>query len=413
LTGDHPSTATAIAKDVGILPNDTSRLSKAVSDCLVMPAQEFDALTDNEIDLLPVLPLVIARCSPNTKVRMIDALHRRRKFAAMTGDGVNDAPSLNKADVGIAMGEGGSDVAKDASDIVLADDNFASILNAIQEGRRMFENIQKFVLHLLAQNVALALVLLVGLALKDDSGNSVFPISPVEIMWIIMITSSFPDMGLGKERASPNILKEPPKNIETGIFTREVIMDLLVYGFWIAALCLCSFVTVLYGFGNKSLGHECNREFSEACDDVFRARATTFACLTWISVFLAWELVDSRESLFALGLKPGEPIWKSRFWLVLWENKFLFFSVIIGIVTLPLVLYVPIVNRKAFKHEGIKWEWIVVMIACVLFFGGVESWKWAKRVYFRRRTTQCRDEDTEGKFSDDEHALRLLGYEQE
>lgn len=143
-----------------------------------MTASQFDKLSDDEIDALPVLPLVIARCAPNTKVRMIDALHRRKAFAAMTGDGVNDSPSLKRADVGIAMGQSGSDVAKDASDIVLTDDNFASILNAIEEGRRMFDNIKKFILHLLAQNVAQAITLLVGLVFKDADEFSVFPITP-------------------------------------------------------------------------------------------------------------------------------------------------------------------------------------------------------------------------------------------
>lgn len=107
----------------------------------------------------------------------------------------------------------GSDVAKDASDIVLTDDNFASILNAIEEGRRMFDNIQKFILHLLAQNIAQALTLLVGLAFKDETRLSVFPLSPVEVMWIIMITSGLPDMGLGFEIAAPDVLKRPPQNV--------------------------------------------------------------------------------------------------------------------------------------------------------------------------------------------------------
>lgn len=107
----------------------------------------------------------------------------------------------------------GSDVAKDASDIVLTDDNFASIVNAIEEGRRMFDNIQKFVLHLLAQNVAQALTLLIGLIFKDATNLSVFPLSPVEVMWIIMITSGLPDMGLGFEIASPDVLKRPPQNV--------------------------------------------------------------------------------------------------------------------------------------------------------------------------------------------------------
>lgn len=143
LTGDHPGTARAIAREIGIIPKDTSSLPAEVAKSMTMTASEFDALTDDQIDELPNLPFVIARCAPSTKVRMIEALNRRGRYAAMTGDGVNDAPSLKRADVGIAMGQGGSDVAKSAADLVLTDDNFASIVKAVQEGRRMFDNIQK------------------------------------------------------------------------------------------------------------------------------------------------------------------------------------------------------------------------------------------------------------------------------
>jgi potassium/sodium efflux P-type ATPase len=212
LTGDHPGTAEKIAQQVGILP-DLQQVAADVSRAMIFTGNQFDNLCEEEVDALPVLPRVIARCAPQTKVNMINALHRRGRFVAMTGDGVNDSPSLKNADVGIAMGQSGSDVAKDASDIVLTDDNFASILNAIEEGRRIFDNIQRFVLHLLSENIAQACTLLIGLAFKDESDQSVFPLSPVEILWVIMITSGLPDMGLGMEIAAPDIMDRPPHSV--------------------------------------------------------------------------------------------------------------------------------------------------------------------------------------------------------
>lgn len=174
LTGDHPDTARAIAKEVGIIPHDLSVLPASVAETCVMNATDFDKLTDAEIDAMEELPLVIARCAPATKVRKIEALRRRNAFMAMTGDGVNDAPSLSRADVGIAMGSG-SDVAKSAAKIVLTDDKFNSIVAAIREGRRMFDNVQKFVLHLLSSNVGEVILLIAGLGFRDASGFSVFP----------------------------------------------------------------------------------------------------------------------------------------------------------------------------------------------------------------------------------------------
>ncbi|RII21309.1 hypothetical protein CUC08_Gglean000471 [Alternaria sp. MG1] len=382
LTGDHPGTARAIAIEVGIVPSNMSTLPKETTDAMVMTASQFDKLTDDEIDALPLLPLVIARCAPNTKVRMIDALHRRKAFTGMTGDGVNDSPSLKRSDVGIGMGTG-SDVAKDASDIVLTDDNFASILNAIEEGRRMFDNIQKFILHLLAQNIAQACVLLIGLAFKDQSGLSVFPVSPVEVMWIIMITSSLPDMGLGFEIAAPDILTRPPQNLKRGVFTLEVIMDMFVYGLWIAALCLGAFSLVMFGWGDGNLGNGCNEGYNDTCDTVFRARATTFACLTWFSVFLAWQMLDMRRSFFAM--QPGSKKYFTQWAIDVWRNKFLFFSIVFAFVTIFPVLYIPVINDTVFRHKGISWEWGIVFVATFLFFLGIESWKWGKRVFFRRR----------------------------
>lgn len=405
LTGDHPGTARAIAAQVGILPSRMDEMSKEVTDAMVMTASQFDKLTDDEIDQLPTLPLVVARCAPNTKVRMIEALHRRGRFCAMTGDGVNDSPSLKRADVGIAMGQAGSDVAKDASDIILTDDNFASILAAIEEGRRTFDNIQKFVLHLLAQNISQALTLLIGLAFKDEENISVFPLAPVEILWIIMITSGIPDMGLGFEIAAPDVMQRPPQSLKRGVFTFEIMIDMLVYGIWIAALVLAAFVIVLYGFGNgeSDIGLNCNDSLDNGCETVFRARATCFACLTWFSLFLAWEIVDMRRSFFRM--QPDSTKYFTQWAYDVWRNKFLFFAVMAGVITLFPVLYIPVINDVVFKHTGISWEWAIVFIAALLFFLGVEFWLWCKRVYFRRAAAK----EGAGWGADDDVEKRVFG----
>ncbi|KAL9058153.1 MAG: hypothetical protein Q9162_001877 [Coniocarpon cinnabarinum] len=391
LTGDHIGTATAIAKQVGILPQRLELLRKDVNDAMIMKASDFDGLSDSAIDALPVLPLVVARCAPQTKVRMIEALHRRDKFCAMTGDGVNDSPSLKRADVGIAMGASGSDVAKDAADIILTDDNFASILNAIEEGRRMFDNIQKFVLHLLALNVAQACVLLVGLTFKDVRDLSVFPLSPVQILWLIMVTSGLPDMGLGFEKAEPRILRRPPVSLKKGIFTFEILFDMLFYGLWIAAISLGSFSIVVWGFGDGELGSNCNKGYSLECDTVFRARGTNFAVLTWCSLFLAWEVIDLQRSFFRM--QPESKKYFTQWMYDVWRNKVLFSSVMAGFILIFPLLYVPLLNHDVFVHEGISWEWALVFIGSLLFFAGVELWKIAKRAFLVRmiRSKHARD----------------------
>lgn len=381
LTGDHPQTARSIAIDVGIIPKNINSLSPDIISSMVMTASQFDKLSDAEIDDLPVLPLVIARCAPSSKVRMVEALHRRKKFVAMTGDGVNDSPALKRADVGIGMGLAGSDVAKDASDIVLTDDNFASILNAIEEGRRTFDNIKKFVLHLLAENIAQACTLLIGLIFKDKSGLSVFPLAPVEILWIIMITSGFPAFGLGMEVASDDTMFRPPHNVKVGIFTGEVLLDMVVYGIYMAALCLTSFTLVVFGFGDGQLGQDCNDHYSASCELVFRARSTTFTCLTWFALILAWEMVHMRRSFFRMESKPSQPwvLWAQN----VWRNQFLFWSIISGFVTVFPIIYIPGLNTIVFKHGPIYWEWGIVFVESALFVMGIELWKYGKRVYFR------------------------------
>lgn len=375
LTGDHPATATAIAKEVGIIPRNMAILPTAVADSIVFKATDFDKLTDEQIDALDQLPLVIARCAPETKTRMIDALRRRKAFMAMTGDGVNDAPSLSNADVGIAMGSG-SDVAKSAAKIVLADDKFNSIVAAIREGRRMFDNIQKFILHLLTSNVGEVITLVVGLAFQDASGFSVFPISPLAIIWINMLTSSFPAFGLGREQASPDVMRKPPQ--AKGIFTRQVVVDMAVYGTLMGACCLATFVIVIYGANGGNLGMDCNRAFSESCIPVFKARAAVFALLTWLILISAWEFKHLRRSMFALTPGQGGPV---QFCRDIYANRFLFWAVFIGMMSVFITVNVPRLNTDFFKHTVITWEWGLVVGFTVLFIAGVETWKTVKRVY--------------------------------
>lgn len=377
LTGDHPSTATAIAKEVGIIPKNMGTLAPDVAAAVVKTAAEFDRMTDAEIDALPTLPLVVARCAPETKVRMIEALHRRRKFAAMTGDGVNDSPSLKLADVGIAMGLNGSDVAKSASDIVLTDDNFASIVNAVEEGRRMFDNIQRFVLHLLTSNVGEVILLICGLGFQDSSGFSVFPLSPLQILWINMLTSSFPAFGLGREKPAPDVMERPPHDNKTGVFTWELITDMLVYGTIQGTCCLMTFVFVVYGPGQDGLGVDCNRHYSDSCDVVFRARAAVFVELTWLILISAWEFKAMRRSMFRINPHDTRAF---PFFADIWDNQFLFWSVVLGALSVIPAVYIPGLNTNVFKHKGITWEWAPAIVCVFVFVSGVEAWKYVKRV---------------------------------
>lgn len=160
-------------------------------------------------------------------------------------------------------------------------------------------------------------------------------------------------MGLGFERAAPDIMRRPPQDLKRGVFTFEVLGDMLFYGVWIAALCLGSFVLVLYGFGDGQIGIHCNESLSDGCEAIFRARATCFATLTWFSVFLAWEVVDLRRSFFRM--QPGSDRVFTQWMADVWRNQFLFWSVVLGFVTIFPILYIPGLNDVVFKHTAISW----------------------------------------------------------
>jgi Na+-exporting ATPase len=195
-----------------------------------------------------------------------------------------------------------------------------------------------------------------------------------------------PDMGLGVEIAAPDIMQRPPQSLKTGVFTMEVMVDMVVYGLWMAALCLAAFSIVLFGFGDGDLGHGCNDAYSDVCDTVFRARATTFVCLTWFALFLAWEMVNMRRSFFRM--QPGSKKYFTQWMHDVWRNQFLFWAIMAGFITVFPVLYIPVINHVVFKHTGISWEWAIVLIEAILFFAGIETWKWGKRIFFRHRAAK-------------------------
>ncbi|GAC73439.1 Ca2+ transporting ATPase [Moesziomyces antarcticus T-34] len=357
LTGDHPATAHAIAREVAIVDGTEGAAA-------VMTAAQFDGLTDAEIDALPDLPLVVARCSPATKVRMIAAGKRRGRYLAMTGDGINDAPSLKQAPVGIGMGTG-TDVAKDSSDLVLTDDRFDSIVKGIREGRAIFDNIQRFLIGLLVANVAEVLLLLCGLGVRDADEESVFPLAPVGILWVNMVTASLPAIGLGLEPGESDIMERPPHDLSAGVLSRAVIVDTLVYGVSMGITCLVAFLLMIYPIGGGNIAIDCNHSSAATCEPIFQARSAVFTALTLQLLLICWELISMEKSFFSMS--PAKHLWK---------NPMLLWSVVFGVATIPIALYVPKFNTDVFRHAPMGGAgWGIAIAMTVAFIAIVETWK--------------------------------------
>lgn len=356
VTGDHHGTAEAIARKLGILEDHQGRDR-------VTTGPVFDAMTEEMIDLMEELPLVIARCSPESKVKMVEALHRRRRIVAMTGDGINDAPAIKIADVGACMGIAGTDVTKGAADIVLADDNIATLVNAVEEGRHVAASIRKFIVHLLTSNIAEVIVLMIGLALRDDNNEVVFPLSPLQILWVNMFTSTPPAIGLSLDEKNPALMQQPPDH--RPLFSLEVMTDQFIYGIILGGLTFGGYLVVIFGFGDGELGTHCNKTSGEhTCHLVWTARTTAFATLNTLLLFHGYVCRDPRQSVFA------------RSWL---SNKVLLWSLIVGFALLMPVIYIPGVARTLFRHAYISWEWVIVLVCIVLHLLLTDLYKFVKR----------------------------------
>src|SRR5688500_12481687 len=263
ITGDHPLTAKAVAEELG--------LSKGGR---VVNGTDLEAMDDAELERLIPSIEVCARVSPAHKLRIVTALQKRGQVVAMTGDGVNDAPALKKADIGIAMGITGTDVSKEAAAMTLTDDNFASIVAAVEEGRGVFGNIKKYLMYLLSSNVGemllMAVSTLVGLPL---------PLSAVQILYVNLVTDGLPALALAVDPPEDDLMKRPPRNPRTGIFTRPVVTLMLLGGIWSAVINLGLFIWAL-----------------NSGRSVQEAMTMTFVSLVLIQFFKAYNFRSDRHS---------------------------------------------------------------------------------------------------------------------
>jgi Ca2+-transporting ATPase len=274
ITGDHKQTAAAIAQDLGILNG-----RKVVS------GQELDRTSDDELAQMAPHVGVFARVSPEHKLRIVRALQSTAKVVAMTGDGVNDAPALKQADIGVAMGITGTDVSKEAARMVLANDNFATIVSAIEEGRAVYDNIRKYVLYLLTANVSEMLV--ISLSILFDLPLALLPI---HLLWINLVTDGLPALALGYEPAEPEILKRPPRPRAEGILTRTHVSDIGIFGMLMAVLC--------FGLYWRSLSQAATPTTAE----LSYARTVVFLALVLAQLWYVFGLRSTSEPAWRLGL---------------------------------------------------------------------------------------------------------------
>lgn len=307
ITGDHKVTATAIAKQIGILKED----SEAVE------GMDVDALSDEELESFVEHVSVYARVSPENKIRIVEAWQKKGNIVAMTGDGVNDAPALKQADIGVAMGITGSEVAKDAASMVLTDDNFATIIKAVENGRNVYANIKKAIQFLLSGNTAGILAVLFA----SLFGLPV-PFAPVHLLFINLLTDSLPAIALGLEPHSDSVMDEKPRPMNESILTKDFLMQILTEGMVIFATTMGSYFIGLHFLGD--------------------AGATTMAFAT---------LCLSRL-VHGFNCKAKEPVLFTR---KFWSNKYLIGAFLIGFTLLNIVLLLPIL-QPIFVVTKLSWN---------------------------------------------------------
>ena len=317
ITGDHLETAKAIAKDLGIL----TLKDKAIT------GQELDKMTQNQLEKSIKEYSVFARVTPEHKVRIVKAWQRNGAVVAMTGDGVNDSPALKNADIGIAMGKNGTDVAKNAADIILTDDNFVTIVEAVKQGRNIYDNIKKAIHFLIATNIGEIVTIFMGLVLGLKS-----PLLAIQLLWINLVTDSLPAIALGLENPEKDIMNRKPVNSKKGIFADGLWNKIIVEGIMIGVLTL-----VAFSIGNKYYGLEVGRTMA-------------FLSIGFLELVHSFN-IKNEKSIFEAGL---------------FENKYLLGSFILGILVQGIVVVVPVL-ANVFEVVPLNLtQWIITIAISLL-----------------------------------------------
>ena len=312
ITGDHIITAKAIAKDLEILRGRE----------LAITGQELDKISDSKLEKEIMNYSVFARVTPEHKVRIVKAFQKTGAVVAMTGDGVNDAPALKKSDIGIAMGRKGTDVAKNAADMILNDDNFVTIVDAVKQGRNIFDNIKKAIHFLIATNIGEIVTIFVGLLLGVKS-----PLLAIQLLWVNLVTDSLPAIALGLEPPEKNIMNRPPRDSRKSIFADGLMGKIVVEGFMIGMFTILAFF-----IGNKYYGIEV-------------ARTMAFISLGMLELIHSFN-VKSEESIFKVGL---------------FENKYLLGAFVLGTVLQLGIVFVPSL-AEIFKLTQLNsTQWLITL----------------------------------------------------
>ena len=345
ITGDHKDTAVAIARELGIL-------NQQGEERLAITGTQLNEISDEELDKTIDRYAVFARVQPEHKVRIVKAWKAKGMITAMTGDGVNDAPSIKSADIGVGMGITGTDVTKNVADMILADDNFATIVSAVEEGRKIYANIRKSIQFLLSSNLSEVISIFVATLI----GFTI--LKPAHLLWINLITDSLPALALGMEKGEQDAMNQPPRDSKEGIFAGGVGIDVLYQGALVSVLTLAAYF----------IGHYIESgvwEFVDSPDGMTMA----FLTMSMAEIFQSFNMRSRRGSLFAM---------KN-------QNKYLWGAGILALVLTTVVIYVPFL-ANAFEFTAISFkEYIVALVLAFMIIPLVEIGKVIARAVSKKK----------------------------